>query len=779
MSHNGVGTFASNVRRTPTATHWGNYEVVSDGGRVVALEPVSYDAAPSQIGAGVAAALDHPSRLLQPMVREGWLERGPRRDAGGRGAEPFVAVAWERALDLAAAELDRVKREHGNSAIFGGSYGWASAGRFHHAQSQLHRFLNCHGGYTSSVNSYSFAALEVILPHVIGGPPLSIFWRAPLWPEIAEHCELVVGFGGLASKNAQVNPGGVGRHTTGDWQRRCRAAGVRFVNVSPCRSDLDDDLDADWVALRPNTDAALMLGLAHTIVASGRHDQDFLERCCVGFERFRAYLSGAADGVAKDARWAAGVSGVDEGVILDLADQIAERRTLINLSWSIQRADHGEQPYWMGVALAAISGSMGRPGGGFAAGLGISQLGVEPARHHVAALPQGSNPVEQFIPVARVTDMLFNPGAEFDYDGRRYTYPDTRLVYWAGGNPFHHQQDLNRLVRAWQAPETIIVHEPWWNPLARFADIVFPVATAVERNDFAAGTNDLCVTAMHKAVEPPQGMLCDYEVFSGLAERLGIGERFSEGRTADEWVRELYRRTRERLRADGAELPPFDEFWRLGHVTTPAPAPPTGGSFAALRADPQANPLATPSGRIEIFSETIAGFAYDDCPGHPVWLEPAEWLGAPDSDRLPLHLLSNQPRSRLHSQYDQGATSQATKVAGREPALMHPDDAGARDISEGDVIRLFNDRGACLAGAVLTTAVRPGVVLMATGAWYDPVEPGTPGSLDRHGNPNVLTRDRGTSRLAQGSSAQTTLIEVERADSGSPAARPFDPPVVT
>jgi biotin/methionine sulfoxide reductase len=766
-------------RRTPTATHWGNYEVVSEAGRVVALEPASYDAEPSQIGAGLAATLTHPTRILTPMVREGWLERGPQRDAGGRGAEPFVAVPWERALDLAAAELARVKREHGNSAIFGGSYGWASAGRFHHAQSQLHRFLNCHGGYTSSVNSYSFAALEVILPHVIGGTGTSIFARGPLWHEIAEHGELMVAFGGMAAKNAQVNPGGVGRHTTVDWQRRCRAAGVRFVNISPSRIDVDEDLDADWIALRPNTDVALMLGLAHTIVASGRHDRDFLERCCVGFERFRAYLMGDADGTAKNAGWAAGVTGIDEQVIVDLAHQIVERRTVINLSWSIQRADHGEQPYWMGVALAAISGSMGLPGGGFAAGLGISQLGVERTRHAVAALPQGTNPVEHFIPVARVTDMLLSPGAEFDYDGGRYEYPDTRLVYWAGGNPFHHQQDLNRLVQAWQVPETVIVHEPWWNPLARFADIVFPVATAFERNDFAAGLGDLYITAMHKAAEPPGEVRSDYEVFAQLAGRLGIGERFTEGRTADEWVRELYERTRRRLRADGAELPPFDDLWRLGHVTTPPPDRPAAGSFAALRADPQANPLETPSGRIELFSETIDGFGYEDCPGHPTWLEPAEWLGAPDSVRLPLHLLSNQPRSRLHSQYDQGSASQASKVAGREPALMNADDAGARGISDGDVIRLFNDRGGCLAGAVLTTAVRPGVVIMATGAWYDPAEPGTSAPLDRHGNPNVLTPDRGTSRLAQGPTAQTTLIEVERAAAHCPEPRPFDPPLVS
>jgi len=197
--------------------------------------------------------------------------------------------------------------------------------------------------------------------------------------------------------------------------------------------------------------------------------------------------------------------------------------------------------------------------------------------------------------------------------------------------------------------------------------------------------------------------------------------------------------------------------------------------FGDFRAQPKDYPLATPSGRIEIFSDTIDAFGYDDCAGHPRWFEPAEWLGGEQAKRYPLHLVSNQPTTRLHSQLDCGKTSVAGKVQNREPVLIHPQDAAAREISDGDVVRLYNDRGACLAGARISDDVRPGVVVLSTGAWYDPH---TPTGLERHGNPNVLTLDKGTSRLAQGPSAHTALVELERAAGPIPAVRAFDTPKI-
>ncbi len=765
--------------RTRTTTHWGSYEVRADGDRIVSVEPVSDDASPSSIGRGMASAQRGRARILEPMVRRGWLEHGPGPARGGRGTEPFVAVSWDEAYELVAHELSRVRARYGNEAIYGGSYGWASAGRFHHAQSQIHRFLRGFGGYTDSVCSYSVGAMEVIMPRVVGGHGFSMLERSPTLGEIAEHGQLVVSFGGMAPKNASVDPGGVSRHESPALQRRCRAAGVEFVNVSPSRSDSAAELDAEWIPLRPGTDVALMLGLAHEIVIAGRHDRAFLDRCCVGFDRFAAYLLGDADGVPKTAAWAAGIADVPEATIVDLARRISTRRTVINASWSIQRIAHGEQSYWMATVLAAMSGSLGRPGGGLASGLGAAQTGVRAQRQPIASLPQGENPVSTFIPVSRLSDMLLWPGRSYAFDGGTYTYPDIRLIYWAGGNPFHHHQDLNRLVRAWQRPDTIVVHEPWWNATARFADVVFPVTTMLERNDFAAGSMDLTIGAIQKAVDPPPGVVSDYEIFSALATRLGFAAEFTEGRSADEWVRELYRRTREMLAERGVAIPPFEEFWAAGSVTTPPNDDPVPGDFRALRRDPERFALDTPSGRIEIFSETIHSFGYPDCPGHPAWLEPEEWLGSPLARRFPLHLSSNQPATRLHSQYDNGSHSRGAKIGGREPVRIHPDDAAARGIADGDVVRIFNDRGACLAGAEITTDNRPGVISLSTGAWFDPVRPGALDDLDRHGNPNVLTADYGTSRLSQGPAPGTTLVEMEPyPDAAAHPARPFEPPTV-
>ena len=231
-----------------------------------------------------------------------------------------------------------------------------------------------------------------------------------------------------------------------------------------------------------------------------------------------------------------------------------------------------------------------------------------------------------------------------------------------------------------------------------------------------------------------------------------------------QWLRWIWDGVRESATARGIETPGFNEFWERGHFEAPPPERPFV-LFEAFRGDPEANPLKTPSGKIELYSERIASFGYDDCPGHPAWLPPAEWLGAPEAARYPLHLVTIQPPDRLHSQMDPGPVAQAAKIAGRERLAIHPRDAAARGIGEGDVVRLFNDRGACLAGAALDERVREGVVVIATGAWYTPDDSG----LEIAGNPNVLSRDMGTSRLAQGPSALSVLVEVERYRGTAPA----------
>ncbi|MCG5433867.1 molybdopterin guanine dinucleotide-containing S/N-oxide reductase [Mycobacterium sp. MYCO198283] len=755
----------------PTSlTHWGAFRAQVADGDIAAVAPIAEDADPSPLLGNLPGSVRHRARVAGPAVRRGWLTDGPG-PTDARGADDFVAVPWDELLDRLAAELRRVVDTGGNEAIYGGSYGWSSAGRFHHAQSQVHRFLNQLGGYTSSRHSYSLGATGVIMPRVVGTHD-DLFTRSTEWPVIVEHTDLLVCFGGLPLRNTAINDGGTTAHPARGALAALRARGGRIVSFSPLRDDVDGD--CEWHPVLPGTDVAVMLALAYVLATEGLADRAFLSRYCTGYEAFERYLLGTDDGVPKTPRWAAAIAGVSADALTALARRLAAHRTLVTVSWSLQRARFGEQAPWMGLTLAAMLGQIGLPGGGFGHGYGsMNEAGLAPLRHRLPRLPQGVNPVRAFIPVAAISDLLLHPGEPFDYNGQLLRYPDIRLVYWAGGNPFHHHQNLPRLRRALARVDTIVVHDPYWTPMARHADIVIPSTTPYEREDFSGSRNDPLLVAMPALVPPYAQARDDYRVFGDLADRLGFGETFTEGRTARQWLVHLYEEW-----AAGLDLtvPSFAEFWRKGRLRLPVEHGLT--LLSDFRADPDTHPLATPSGRIEIFSATIDGFGYPDCAGHPRWYEPVDWLGGPRARDYPLHLIANQPASRLHSQLDGGAVSQASKVQGREPIRMHPMDAAARGLRDGEVVRVFNDRGACLAGLVIDDRLRPQVVQLSTGAWYDPLDPVDVDALCVHGNPNVLTDDSGTSSLARGCSGAHTLVQVERFTGELPPVRAHDPPVI-
>ncbi len=755
----------------PHTSHWGVFSArLKDGELEVRPHPDDPD--PNGIIGNFPGALQHRARIAQPMVRRGWLERGPGPD-DRRGRDDYVPMSWDSVLDLLGAELARVRDTRGPGAVFGGSYGWASAGRFHHAQSQIHRFLNTSlGGYVRSVNSYSSGASSVLVPHILTDYE-DLTKRNVTWEQIVQHSDVVLAFGGMALKNSMVAGGSISKHVERGAMARARARGCRFVLVSPLRADLPDEAGAEWIASIPGTDTALMLALVHTLVVNNLHDREFLDRFTVGWPVFERYLLGETDGQPKDAEWAAGITGVTAETITSLASSLAGRRTLIVVSHSLQRAEHGEQPVWMGAVLAAALGQIGLPGGGY--GYALGAIGYYGRRYNavpVGTLSQARNAVADFIPVARISDMLLNPGATYRYNGQTRTYPDIRIVYWAGGNPFHHHQDLNRLRRALARVDTFVVHELAWTATARHADVVLPCTMTLEREDIGASSNDPLLVAMHPVAKPYGEARDDYAIFAGLAERLGTGAAFTEGRTVRQWLEFLYEPTRAALAEQGLPAPSFEEFWASGGLNLPQ-QPDDGGRLRQFRDDPAGRPLPTPSGKIEIFSTKIASFNEPDCPGHPTWIAPTDV----PSTSSPLFLVANQPATRLHSQFDFGGHSNDAKHRGREVARMHPDDAAARGIADGDIIRLFNARGACLAGVRITDGIRRGVIQLPTGAWYDPVDPEEDNPLCVHGNPNVLTRDVGTSSLAQGCTGQLTTVQVERFDGNLPPIQAFDPPV--
>lgn len=753
-----------------TSSHWGIGVGRIENNKLVAVEAHASDPDPSPLNDNIVASLNGKARVLRPAIRKSWLDGKP----GERGRDPYIEVDWDFALEILANELNRVRSAHGNEAIFAGSYGWSSAGRFHHAQSQLKRFLNTIGGFVRSEGNYSYNAALVAMPHIVGDSFRRHVVEATRWTVVAEHTELVVAFGGLAMRNMQICDGGASRHRMADNLAACVDRGVQFINVSPLKTDIDASTKAEWLAPRPGTDTAVMMGLAHTLMAEGLYNQAFLDRYTVGFDKVAAYLRGEVDGVAKDADWAAAISGLQAERIRSLAWEMASKRTMISCAAGLQRADWGEQPLWMTVTLAAMLGQIGLPGGGYTIGYAVNaHIGNITRPFRWGVLPQGDNPIETYIPVAMISELLLNPGKSYRYDGQTLKFPDTKLVWWAGGNPFHHHQDLNLLRRAFQQPDTIIVNEINWTATARHADIVLPASAPQERMDFGGGQTDNILVPMSKFVDPPGDVRTEFDIYCELAKRMGTFDAFTAGRDEAGWLEHLWAETREAAAAHGTSLPSWDAFMAGDIIEIPDPAP-DQTFLKEFRDDPKQNPRQTPSGKIELYSETVAAFGLEDCAGHATWNPPRD-LANGLAETYPLAMVSGQPGTRLHSQFDNGTLSRAAKVRDREPVLIHPKDAQNRGIEDGDIVEIFNRRGRCLAGARVTADVAEGVIFLWTGAWYDP-DLSRPDNLDRHGNPNVLTHDQRTSEFSQSPASHSAYVDIAKYEGTAPAVRAFDPP---
>jgi trimethylamine-N-oxide reductase (cytochrome c) len=565
---------------------------------------------------------------------------------------------------------------------------------------------------------------------------------------------------------------------------------MRVIVIDPLRTDTAKYLDAEWIAPRPQTDVALMLGIAHTLYAEKLHDAAFLKTYTTGFDQFLPYLTGQQDGTPKSAEWAEAITSVPAATIKDLARRFAKSRTMLAGGWAIQRQHHGEQAHWMMVTLAAMLGQIGLPGGGFGFSYHYASGGTPTATAPaLAGITDGGKVKEgaawlsesgaASIPCARVVDMLLNPGKEFDFNGKREKYPAVKLAYWVGGNPFVHHQDRNRMVQAWRTLDTFIVHDFQWTPTARHADIVLPSTSSYERNDIESvgDYSSRCILAMKKVIDPVFEARNDYDIFAAIAKRLGKEQQFTEGKGEMDWIRGFYEAAAKQAQTKKVAMPDFDTFWNgAGVIEFPVGAEAKSFvRYAKFRADPLLEPLGTPSGLIEIYSKNIEKMGYDDCPPHPTWIEPVERLGGPTT-KYPLHVSACHPNSRLHSQLGGTKLNLSYRIAGREPCLMNPADAAARGIADGDVVRLFNDRGQILVGAKVSDDARPGVVRVYEGGWYDPAEPGKPGTLDKYGDINVLTIDIGTSKLAQGNCGQTVSVEAEKYRGQPPQVTVFNAP---
>ncbi len=772
--------------------HFGAFEAKVVNGEWMETRPFKHDAFPCDMLKAVREIVYNPSRVRYPMVRLDWLRNREKSDRAQRGDNRFVRVSWDTALDLVWQELERVQKQYGSSGVFTGLADWQMIGKLHKAGTALDRALSLHGSYVTTVGDYSAAAAQVILPHVIGS--LEVYEQQTSLPLVIEHTDTIVLWGCDPIKNLQIEYLVPDHAAFGYWQQikeRVEQGKIRVISVDPVRSKTQNYLNCDQVALNPQTDVALLLALAHTLYQEGLHDDAFIKEYSIGIDEFLPYLLGKTDGQAKDALWAAPICGIEAEKIREFARLLAKGRTQFMGGWCAQRMHHGEQYPWMLVVLATFLGQIGLPGGGVGFGWhyngggtvtskgpvlsGLGNLTNPPAPVHMKDFRGAS----EHIPVSRMVDCLLSPGQTLPFNGETLTFPDVRLAMFTAANPFHAQQDRNRMIEAWKKLETVIVLDHQWTASCRFADIVLPVTTRYERNDIEQfGTHsNKGLMAIRQIVKPQFEARHDTEIFADLCKRFGKQDVYSEKLSEMQWIKRLYEEGRKQGRELGVEMPEFEAFWSGdGYLEYPAGEP--WVRHADFRDSPDLNPLGTPSGLIEIYSKTIASFNYADCPGHPVWMEPFERSRTgKEASKYPLHLQSCHPDKRLHSQLcssDNYRKSYA--VQGREPLYINPKDAAGRGLSDGDLVRVFNDRGQVLAGVVISEDYPSGVVRIHEGAWYSPLEGGKAGTLCTYGDPNVLSADIGTSSLAQGPSAHTVLVNVERYRPQAPDVTGFGGP---
>ncbi|WP_281947934.1 molybdopterin-dependent oxidoreductase, partial [Vibrio parahaemolyticus] len=516
------------------------------------------------------------ARVKYPMVRKGYLAN-PSAPEGVRGSDEFVRVSWDEAYKLIHEQHMRIRKEYGPASVFAGSYGWRSSGVLHKAQTLLQRYMSMAGGYSGHLGDYSTGAAQIIMPHVVGS--IEVYEQQTTYPVVLEHSDVVVLWGlnpinTLKIAWSSTDCAGL------EFFHQLKKSGKTVIAIDPIRSETIEFFgeNAEWIAPHPMTDVAMMMGIAHTLVKQGKHDKAFLDKYTAGYDKFEAYLMGEEDGVEKSAEWASQICGVPAKQLELLADIFSKNRTMLMAGWGMQRQQYGEQRHWMLVTLATMLGQIGLPGGGFGFSYHYSN-GGNPARDAgvlpaiSASLGGGSSAgndwavsgAVQSFPVARIVEALENPGQSYHHNGHELTFPNIKMIWWAGGANFTHHQDTNRLIKAWQKPELIVISEPYWTAAAKHADIVLPITTSFERNDLTM-TGDYSnqhLVPMKQVVEPQGEARNDFEVFADMAEMLAPGGRdvYTEGKTEMEWLYGFYKAAQQGGRGSRIAMPNFSKFW--------------------------------------------------------------------------------------------------------------------------------------------------------------------------------------------------------------------------
>ncbi|NMM22539.1 MAG: molybdopterin-dependent oxidoreductase [Phycicoccus sp.] len=712
-------------------------------------------------GRAMRQRIYNPDRLKTPL----------RRKAGTkRGAGEWEAIPWDEAFDLFAEKLTHTIETYGNEAIYR-QYGSGTWNGLLSTSGGWRRLLNMMGGYLGYYGNYSYAQIGTCTRFHYG---VSDEQMSNSFEDSAANSKLIVLWGNNPQET-RMSGGGV--LFTSLWAKK--KAGVKFIVIDPRQSDSVVTLADEWLAPRPGTDAALVAGMAHVMVTENLHDQTFLDTYCQGFDEahmpvgvpsgnsYRAYLMGeGSDGIEKTPEWAAGITGVPADAITRVAREIALAKPAnITQGWGPQRHANGENQARAIYTLAALTGNIGIPGGG---------TGGREGYYWPASMwfPDGSNPVKTQISMFGWTDAIeHGPEMTALRDGvRGKDKLDVGIKFmlaYAGNMLSSQHSDINRtreILTDESLCEFIVVVDNQMTASAQMADLILPDTTTAERWDMAPSeyTGDMAYVIMcEKAIEPLFDSKPAYEMCTEIAKRLGIEEKFTEGRTDEEWVRWMHEQTR----LDRPDFPTFDELRTKGVYRYRDPSGPQV-PLRSFRADPIANPLDTPSGKIEIFSSELWGLSttwtFDNPePGDKITALPEHvdtWEGAVEArtnDKFPLQCIGHHYKGRTHSTY---GNLKWSREAHPQKLWINTMDAKARGIENGDMVEVFNDRGRIRIAANVTPRIMPGVLSVPQGAWYKPDKDG----VDTGGAMNVLTRIHPTP-LSKGNAQHTALVQVEKA----------------
>jgi anaerobic dimethyl sulfoxide reductase subunit A len=675
-------------------------------------------------------------RALRQQVYSPQRLRFPLKRGGARGEAKFERISWEEALDTVAGELLRIKEKYGPEAILLHTYS-GQAGMFH-SSIFLRSLLSHLGGYTSGWGGAS-AEASVFASRATYGTLTTGNTRDDL-----VNSRLIILWG--------VNPAeSIYGTNTSFYLVQAKEAGAKIVVVDPRYTATVATFADEWIPIRPGTDAAMMIAMAYVIIEQDLHDKKFLSKYTVGWEEFEAYVTGREDGIAKSPSWAEDRTGVPAAVIASLAREYATAKPAALIpGYAPGRTAYGEQYHRAASVLAAMTGNVGISGGG-AAGFERAPVGpmVPPS---FSQLKEGTSYQAQLqaldIPRRLRKHPHFCNLWDAVLEGKAGGYPsDIKMAYIAAANPLNQFPNVNKGVRALNKLEFIVVHEQFMTATARFADILLPVTTIWERNDFArAWLSGPYFLYLNKVIEPLPETKSDFEICRELAKRLGIHDPLfdlSEG----EGIRQLINSMGDMV----PEIPDLEKFQRDGvhKIRLAHPAI----SFEKQIKQPEQNPFPTPSGKIEIYCQRLSDLNSPYIPPIPKYIEPWEGPNDPLRKRYPLQLISFHHKARAHSCFYTNPWLQELEP---QSLWINTRDAEARNIKDNDQVRVFNSRGEVIITAKVTERIMPGVVALGEGAWYCPDEQGR----DWGGNPNVLTRDHYAP--GGGFPFNSCLVEVEK-----------------